>query len=489
MASETLSRPFLWRADPRLLAYVGLVIAAAMLVGVIGAERWQSDWGGSTVLRMAIAVALAILTGTAPLRISPQTQTSLLGAPLFLAILVLSPAQAIAVGGMASLTVDLRYRRRPEVLILNAAMTCLTVGAAAAVFRGLGGSADGTSLLSATQLGYAGAAGGVLYAVNKAVVAGWLWLGRRPSSLGLPAFPSWIAESFQEAGVLALGFVGAVLLADRWWAILFLVTPLALVHMTLSQSVREAARNLKLAEILGKQMSELKAAQAQLVQSEKMASIGTLAAGVAHELNNPLFVISGRAELLQASGKASLATEKAEEHVAVILEMAQRASGIVSDLLHYSRRSEEREPVLIREAMATAVRLIGKQITGEGMTIVDRLEDTPPVEGVPSQLQQVFVNLLLNARDAMEEGGEVTITCHAVDGHVRAIVQDTGVGILPEHLDHLFEPFYTTKAVGEGTGLGLYLCHKIVTEHRGRIRIESLPGGGTKVIVELPCAS
>ena len=252
----------------------------------------------------------------------------------------------------------------------------------------------------------------------------------------------------------------------------------------------DAAEKALLAEELERNLKELKELQAQLVQSAKLASVGTLAAGVAHEINNPIFAIAGRAELLLKSSDKHLASEKAVTYVETMQEMSGRITQIVRQLLDYSRPTTDKVDVSIEQAMDGAVGLLGSKLNAKRLEIERDFAVSPPILGVDNQIQQVFVNLIGNAIDATSEWGEITLGSRVdEDGMVVAYVKDTGVGVSADIQDQLFEPFFTTKAPGKGTGLGLFICHTIITNHGGEIGVESKQGEGTTVWVKLPMSA
>lgn len=229
--------------------------------------------------------------------------------------------------------------------------------------------------------------------------------------------------------------------------------------------------------------------EAQLSQAEKLSSIGLLAAGVAHEVNTPLAVISSYTQMLskQVRGDARLSPllEK-------ITQQTFRASEIVNNLLNFSRTgtSEFRETDL-NSIIRDTLTLIEHQFrTSQVKLDTSLLPDLPPILGNAGKLQQVFLNLFLNARDAMSGGGTLRITTE-VNGHVSVAISDTGSGIAPEHLQRIYDPFFTTKsAPGEGqrrgTGLGLAVTYGIIQEHAGKIHVESSMGAGTTFYLEFP---
>jgi signal transduction histidine kinase len=259
---------------------------------------------------------------------------------------------------------------------------------------------------------------------------------------------------------------------------------------TLAGETGIALKNGGLYEDLQSRMDELRRAQETLVQSAKLAAIGELAASVAHEINNPLTVILGNSGLLlQQLPSDSPAYRKVD----AIEAEATRAGRIVRDLLNFARRREpKRESVALHELLDRAIELLSPKLAS-GHVEVERVFDQsiPPIAGDRDQLTQVFLNLMTNAADAMGKGGRLVLQTgidHGEDGQrmISVSVSDTGQGIPPEHLARIFEPFYTTKAEGHGTGLGLSVSLGIVQAHGGAIDMESKPGHGTTARVKLP---
>ncbi len=223
----------------------------------------------------------------------------------------------------------------------------------------------------------------------------------------------------------------------------------------------------------------------QLQQREKLSSLGLLAAGVAHEVNTPLAGISSYTQMLlkqfPTDDPRRALLEKIETQVL-------RASQIVQNLLNFARMERPTVSELdIRKVLEDTLQLLEPQLRDTRIEVVKRYaEELPPILGDATKLQQVFMNLILNARDAMPEGGRLTLAAYLSDGQVCVDVEDTGVGIPPEHLARIYDPFFTTKGVGRGTGLGLALSYGIVQEHAGRIFVQSQVGRGTRFTIALP---
>ena len=227
----------------------------------------------------------------------------------------------------------------------------------------------------------------------------------------------------------------------------------------------------------------------QLQISEKMASIGLLAAGVAHEVNTPLTGISSFTQmLLEGADPQDPRTRLLEK----IERQTFRAAKIVNGLLHLSRPAQaggELAPVDVNGVINDVLALLEHQLSLNHVTVRRELSERPLiVSGVEHKLQQVFLNLLLNARDAMPKGGWLSVVTRAEGGRVIVEVSDTGSGIPSEYLARIYDPFFTTKAIGQGTGLGLSITYGIVREHDGSIDCESVVGQGTRFILEFPPA-
>jgi PAS domain S-box-containing protein len=238
--------------------------------------------------------------------------------------------------------------------------------------------------------------------------------------------------------------------------------------------------------------AELKAAQANLVEASKMRALGELVAGVAHELNNPLMASE---TILYVIFKNLHDDCPNRQRLELIRQCNSRIEKIVDHLREFSRQTKpEFEKLDINQPVENALLITGQQLLDHNISIVRNLaDDLPKVMGDTNQLEQVFLNLISNARDAMEEvpgKRALTISSYLIDNEASPLVlvsiQDTGVGIPEENLDKVFDPFFTTKAVGRGTGLGLSLCFSIVEMHGGRIEINSRPGAGTEIKVILP---
>jgi signal transduction histidine kinase len=251
-----------------------------------------------------------------------------------------------------------------------------------------------------------------------------------------------------------------------------------------AQLYRESQRQLeKLLSVL----DELSRTQAQLVHSEKLASLGVLAGGVAHEINNPLMVILGRTELMLMNEGL---TEDTKQNLETICQETERIARIVEGLLTFARKSrqEKVETVDLNELLRRTLMLSEHQLTVGNVQVKKELvPELPEIQANPGQLQQVFMNLIINAHHAMPDGGELTVrTGIYPDDGVFVEIRDTGCGIPEGDVNRIFDPFFTTKEEGKGTGLGLAVSRNIVDNHGGEIAVESEPGASTTFRVLLP---
>lgn len=239
-------------------------------------------------------------------------------------------------------------------------------------------------------------------------------------------------------------------------------------------------------------VTEQKKLESHLIQTQKLESIGTLASGIAHDFNNVLLAIANSND---SAKKALPPDHEAQRPLDTVAKACEHARKVVRSLLTFSRRSmSERKPLDLRKTLADLRDLV-RRVAPPTVAISEDMPDgfRAVVLGDQTQLQQVILNLVMNACDAMPDGGSLTIRLRpepATDTHrggaVTLSIEDTGVGIAHEYLDKIFEPFFTTKSRGEGTGLGLSVVHGIVTSHGGGITVHSVPGNGARFVVTIP---
>ncbi|MFA5677337.1 MAG: ATP-binding protein [Pseudomonas sp.] len=296
-----------------------------------------------------------------------------------------------------------------------------------------------------------------------------------------------------------------------------------LMDLLKAMEQRGAQRN----QTLQRALRELKHSQAHLVQSEKMASLGQMVAGVAHELNTPLGYVRNNVQLLQelvepiiglAQAQAQLGacladpqTEQAqlEQALLAVQQATEQAAPeyfsadftpLIEDTLYGVDQLAElavslKDFARLDRAMSEAINLndciasalvIARNTLKDKAEVITRLDELPPITCTPSQINQVLLNLLTNAAQAMDRPGKILLRSWVDDGQVHLSLQDNGRGMPKEVQRRIFDPFFTTKAVGEGTGLGLAISYKIIQEHGGRIRFVSEPGRGTRFLISLP---
>lgn len=272
---------------------------------------------------------------------------------------------------------------------------------------------------------------------------------------------------------------------------------------------------------------KLKSSQSQLIQSEKMASLGQMVAGIAHEINTPLGYVRNNVQMTHAAltdmgvlissyqdvvdtlhagaDEAEFARRVARleetrsdfdagalDDLRALLDDTVFGVGqiaeLVSNLKDFSRLDQARtERVDVRQLIESALKIGGNLLRKKNIEIARHFGEVPPIECSPAQINQVLLNLITNAAQAIEHvPGRITLRTHRVGNYALIAVEDNGKGIAPQHLDRIFEPFFTTKPIGQGTGLGLSICYQIIEQHRGRIRATSAPGVGTRFLVALP---
>ncbi len=262
---------------------------------------------------------------------------------------------------------------------------------------------------------------------------------------------------------------------------------------------RQLVVNISIAPLVGKageklgrlilvdDVTQRERMEEQMVQNEKLTSLGLLAAGVAHEVNTPLAVISNYIQMLARQLPGDDPRHKLIER---IVKQTFRASEIVNNLLNFSRTgAAEFAEVDLNSVVEETLSLVHHPFKSARVNVIKSFEQPlPPVLGSTNRLQQVFLNLFMNARDAMPNGGMLEVRTWARNGSVEVEVTDTGVGIPRDSLTRIFDPFYTTKATGRGTGLGLSVSYGIIKEHAGKIDVRSTPGKGTSFRLEFPVA-
>jgi len=224
----------------------------------------------------------------------------------------------------------------------------------------------------------------------------------------------------------------------------------------------------------------------RLLETEKLAGIGQLAAGIAHEIRNPLAIIGTSAyylgEIIPKDQK------KVRKHLQILDSEINRCQAIITNLLEFSRKSDwDTQRIDINELLEMTLSLVGKDLVTRDILLIKKLSKVPPILTNLEKMKQVFLNLILNATQAMPNGGKLQIeTSMAGKEVLKIVVSDTGEGIPPEDVDQIFNPFFTTKPPGKGVGLGLSLVHSIIKRYQGHITVKSKKGVGTTFTIKLP---
>jgi len=232
-------------------------------------------------------------------------------------------------------------------------------------------------------------------------------------------------------------------------------------------------------------ITEKRHLEEQLIRSQKMENIGTLAAGIAHEVGNPLTSISSLVQVIQRTTDDSFAKDKLE----LVKNQINRIAKIIRELVDFARPSHfEIKPVDLNKIIREAVNITRYGKKARHVNFKLELQDSlPQISAVPDQLIQVFINIIINALDAIETNtGDITLISRTDSKYIYCVIKDTGKGIHEDELDKIFDPFYTTKKVGEGTGLGLWVSYGIIKNFGGNITVDSIPGRGTSVTISLP---
>ena len=243
-------------------------------------------------------------------------------------------------------------------------------------------------------------------------------------------------------------------------------------------------------EILGsiaivKDVTKVKELEKQIQHSDKLALIGQIAAGIAHEIGTPLNVISGNAEyIMMEMGENNPYKEELE----TIISQAERIANLIKQLLEFARpKKPNYTKINVNHEISHVVELLKHQFEKSNIKLNLKFsENIPDIYADCSQIHQVFLNIIMNAIQAINQNGLIEIETFLRDGYVNIKFKDNGIGILPEHIDKIFEPFFTTKEAGKGTGLGLAVSKRIIDEHNGKVEVESTPGKGTIFTVKFP---
>ncbi|MBF8267141.1 MAG: Histidine kinase protein [Dehalococcoidia bacterium] len=445
-----------------LQAYIALTaISGGALLGYLASE----GWGLSTLGEAPPFLVLVVVAGYFPMPVAPKVNADVTTAVLFGAALLLEPGVAALTGAVGIVTytfirLHLPWYKYP----FNAGVTAIYVGLASLVFHTL---APDDSVLTAAVV----PAAAVMYLANTFLVTcvaslqsgtnplRFWWMGTRENG---PA----------EMGLLAFGFLGAVVYRENPWTIVALFIPVAMIYVAFSRLARANAE-------LEKAMEKLKALQGRIATDAKLASVGALYLDMAHQIKNPLTVVMGRLESLRSRLEDG---GPAQRHLDAAIEAAERIHSLTDNFISVGQKRwvPIRVSTLLDEALGMAGLLSHTRIE----TRLDYGEGLPRVSGNPVLLRESLTNIFSNALEALEKDGLITVVAFQDNGSVVVRISDNGVGIPRKIRDHLFEPFYSSKP--RGTGVGLFASKHILEMHNGSVNIESEEGQGTTVTVRLP---
>jgi signal transduction histidine kinase len=236
--------------------------------------------------------------------------------------------------------------------------------------------------------------------------------------------------------------------------------------------------------LIMKDITEVKDLLDQLTRTDKLAGLGTLAAGIAHEINNPLYAVMAYTEAITEQDSIPKIRELADK----VLKRSKHMSSVILNLSGYARSTEmdEVREVDINERIDGATEMALMSSFSDDIELIKNYENVRPIIAKPEEIQQVFLNVIHNSVQAMDGKGKLEISSRQNGGNVVVQIRDTGPGIPKEHLSKVFDPFFTTREVGKGTGLGLNIVHRVVEKYGGNVQIESEVGQGTTVIISLP---
>jgi signal transduction histidine kinase len=278
-------------------------------------------------------------------------------------------------------------------------------------------------------------------------------------------------------------------LGSDWSATLQDMTRVLGIHMLVAIALGGVLHGLPVRAVK-QAVAEVQASEARLLQADKLAAIGKVYAGLTHEINNPLSILLSRVKLMLDTARMTGLSAETVRDLEVVERHGNRIAEIVRGFLAFVRKAPlERAPVDLNRCVEEAAALVGKGFDKQAVRIeADLAPALPLIVASANQIQQVLVNFLNNARDAMAEGGTIRVRTACRDGSVLAEVSDGGKGMSADEMRHVFEPFYTTKPVGHGTGLGLSVSYGIATAHGGDIELESSPGQGSTFRLRLPAS-
>ncbi len=467
--------------DAALPIRIKILIAAMVLAGLVTQAYLGvgEEWSLGVLAGAAFFMVLIVVTGSFPLPVAPRATTDVSTAVLFGGALVLEPGIAVFTAVAGKFASYLFVRHLGDVLKLpgyrypyykypfNLSEVAITTGVTSYLFHTLGTSGD---LLTPAII----AAAAVMYMTNTALVTTVVSLEMKINPLKF----WWMGtkeNGAAELSLLSFGFLGATVYTESPWASAALIIPVAIIYLAFS---RLASANTQLEETLDR----LESLQGRIVSSAKLASIGAISLDLAHQIKNPLAVIIGRLEGLEdrfEDGSRELQSVK----------IAQDAGWRIQELTQSFNNIGRQEWVTLdmRELLTEGLGMAGLRSSKRFETRWSYPDDLPNIQGNPILIREALSNFFSNAMDALDAGGEISIQAEHDDEFVTVKIGDTGMGISPDELKLLFQPFHTTKPNGQG--LGLFAAKHILEMHRGSVSLESVKGVGSTVIINIPLVS
>ena len=465
---------------PGLPIRVNLFTACVAFSGLVSLVFLAMDetWSLIVIANTCFFMLLIIVTGSFPLPVAPRATADVSTAVLFGVALLLEPGIAVftAVVGKTISYITVRglgdrlrlpgYRYPYYKYPFNLGEVAITTGVTSTLFHSLGTTGE---FLTPVII----AAAGAMYISNTALITAVVSL-----EMKINPFVFWWVGTKEngaaELSLLSFGFLGTVVYQESPWTSAALIIPVAIIYVAFS---RLASSNTKLEDAL----QRLEALQGRIVSTAKLASIGAISLDLAHQIKNPLAIMLGRLEGLQDRLEEGT---RERRHVDIAQEAGWRIQELTQTFTYIGR--QEWVPLDIRELLDESLGMAGLKSSKRVETRWSFSDDLPQVKGNPVLIREALSNFFSNAFDAVDEGGQINIDATQEGKFVAVRISDDGVGIPQEELEHLFEPFHTTKA--QGQGLGLFAAKHILEMHQGNVEIQSSSGSGATVIVKLPVA-
>lgn len=465
---------------PGLPIRVNLFTACVALSGIVSMVflGMDEEWSLIVVANTCFFLLLIIITGSFPLPVAPRATADVSTAVLFGVALLLEPGIAVftAVVGKSISYITVRglgdrlklpgYRYPYYKYPFNLGEVAITTGVTSYLFHAVGTS--GEFLTPVIIL-----AAAAMYLSNTALITAVVSLEMKVN----PFVFWWVGtkeNGAAELSLLSFGFLGTVVYQESPWTSAALIIPVAIIYVAFS---RLATSNTQLEDAL----ERLEAVQGRIVSTAKLASIGAISLDLAHQIKNPLAIMLGRLEGLQDRLEEGT---RERRHVDIAQEAGWRIQELTQTFTYIGR--QEWVPLDIRDLLDESLGMAGLRTSKRIETRWSYSEDLPKVQGNPVLIREALSNFFSNSLEAVEEGGQISIDASRDGEFVAVKISDDGAGIPADELEHLFEPFHTTKP--QGQGLGLFAAKHILEMHQGTVEIQSSDGSGATVIVRLPVA-